>query len=89
MGILPLQFKAGDNRQTFELTGSEKFDILGLARGCDEVEVVATRPDRSVTTFNVIVRIDTPREWDYYAAKGILQFVLNQLIDSELTQASA
>lgn len=89
MGILPLQFKAGENRQTLELTGSEKFDIRGLARGCDEVEVVAMRTDRSVITFNAIVRIDTPREWDYYAAKGILQYVLNQLVESELTQASA
>ncbi len=89
MGILPLQFKSGESRQSLNISGDEVFDIHGLERGCDEVDVSAVRPDQSVLTFKAKVRIDTPREWEYYIAKGILQYMLCQLAESENSIASA
>ena len=79
MGILPLQFQPGDTRHSLELTGEEVFHINGLEKGVEEVEVVATRNDGSHRIFRVIVRIDTPREWEYYQHKGILRYVLQRL----------
>ncbi len=79
MGILPLQFWEGDTRHSLNLTGEEVFHINGLEKGAREVEVVATRADGSREKFNVIVRIDTPREWEYYQSQGILRYVLKRL----------
>ena len=79
MGILPLQFQPGDTRQSLELTGEEVFHINGLEKGVEKVEVVATRNDGSHHIFRVIVRIDTPREWEYYQHRGILRYVLQRL----------
>ncbi|MDQ6994664.1 MAG: aconitate hydratase AcnA [Mariprofundaceae bacterium] len=76
MGILPLQFKAGENAESLNLTGKEKFHILGIQTGATEVEVHA---DNQV--FTAEVRIDTPKEWDYYQHGGILQYVLRQLAE--------
>ncbi|MDQ6952875.1 MAG: aconitate hydratase AcnA [Mariprofundaceae bacterium] len=74
MGIFPLQFKAGDSAESLGLTGEEVFNILGIQTGVAEVEVHA---DDKV--FTAHVRIDTPKEWDYYQHGGILQYVLRQL----------
>ena len=79
MGILPLQFQEGDSRQSLSLTGEEVYHISGLEKGVREVAVTATRNDGSHQKFNAIVRIDTPREWEYYQSKGILRYVLKQL----------
>ena len=79
MGILPLQFEPGDTRKSLELTGEEVFHINGLEKGVEKVEVVATRNDGSHRIFRVIVRIDTPREWEYYQHRGILRYVLQRL----------
>ena len=79
MGILPLQFQPGDTRHSLELTGEEVFHINGLEKGVEKVEVVATRNDGSHRIFRVIVRIDTPREWEYYQHRGILRYVLQRL----------
>ncbi len=79
MGILPLQFQPGDTRSSLGLTGEEVFHINGLEKGVGEVEVVATSNDGARRKFNVIVRIDTPREWEYYQCKGILRYVLQRL----------
>ncbi len=78
MGILPLQFKEGENAESLGLDGSEEFTI---ERAGSAATVTAAKPDGSVCTFDVIVRIDTPTEDAYYAHGGILQFVLRQLID--------
>ncbi len=80
MGVLPLQFKDGDNRTTLGLTGEECYDIEGLEVGAREVTVVVTANDGDHRTFGARVRIDTPKEWDYYVHDGILHFVLRQLV---------
>ena len=80
MGILPLQFKDGENAASHGLTGYETYDISGLGDGsAKEVQVTATAADGSAKTFSVRVRIDTPNEVDYYRHGGILQYVLRKL----------
>ncbi len=80
MGILPLEFTDGANAQSLGLTGTETFDILGLANGeAKQVTVKATATDGSVKTFTARVRIDTPNEIDYYRNGGILHYVLRKL----------
>ncbi|NOY78546.1 MAG: aconitate hydratase AcnA [Calditrichaeota bacterium] len=83
MGVLPLQFKAGENRDTLGLTGKEVYDITGIAEGLkpgQDVTVTATAEDGSVKSFKVLVRLDTPVEVDYYQNGGILQTVLRNMI---------
>jgi aconitate hydratase len=83
MGVLPLQFKEGQNTQSLGLTGKETFEIAGLNRGAAKfVKVVAKSDDgtRTLTTeFEARLHIDTPKELDYYQHGGILQYVLRQL----------
>jgi aconitate hydratase len=80
MGILPLQFWAGDTADSLGLTGHEVFDIEGLQGGLRPVtRVTATAPDGKQTVFDAQVRIDTPQEYEYYCHGGILQYVLRQL----------
>jgi aconitate hydratase len=85
MGIVPLQFKAGDNLKSLGLTGFEKFDVAGISAGLklrQELTVKAASDDRKVTEFKVICRIDTPAELDYYRHGGILEYVLRQLLQN-------
>ncbi len=80
MGILPLQFKAGDSAESLGLTGYESFDIVGLGDGsAKEVTVRATATDGPAKEFVATVRIDTPNEVEYYRNGGILQYVLRKL----------
>ena len=79
MGVLPLQFKDGQNAQSLGLTGTERFDIIGLAQGAAKSVTVVARGDARETSFDVKLRIDTPKELDYYQHGGILQYVLRQL----------
>jgi aconitate hydratase len=88
MGILPLQFLAGESAQSLNLTGEEIFEISVVsdlvrkfAPG-KQVKVDATSPGQT-KEFHALVRIDTPQEAQYYANGGILQFVLRQLIASK------
>ena len=74
MGILPLQFADGENAESLGLSGRESFAIRGVREGAREVEVEADGK-----RFTAIVRIDTPKEWDYYRHGGILRYVLRQL----------
>ncbi|MEJ2479940.1 MAG: aconitate hydratase AcnA [Acidihalobacter sp.] len=83
MGVLPLQFMAGDNAETLGLTGEEVYDIEGLGDGsAKEVTVTATAADGTSKTFKARVRIDTPQEVEYYRNGGILSYVLRQLAAS-------
>ena len=81
MGILPLQFPAGQNAESLKLTGEEVFEITGIR---DLVEHFAAGRTVKVragkTEFDALVRIDTPQEALYYANGGILQYVLRQLL---------
>jgi aconitate hydratase len=83
MGVLPLQFLPGQNAQTLGLTGREVFDISGLTTGdAKNVQVTATPPGGKPISFVARVRIDTPKEREYYRHGGILQYVLRQLAGS-------
>jgi aconitate hydratase len=80
MGVLPLQFKDGENAQSLGLSGKESFEIIGLNGGAAKmVTVVATPPSGAAIKFEARVRIDTPKEREYYQHGGILQYVLRQL----------
>jgi aconitate hydratase len=84
MGVLPLQFKQGENPEKLGLTGEEIYDIKGLASGGltkgKMAPVTARSADGSSKTFEVLARIDTPQELEYYRHGGILQYVLRQLL---------
>ena len=85
MGVLPLQFPAGETAASLGLTGTETFDIAGVTGLNDGVtpgtlHVTATAPDGTVTEFDAVLRIDTPGEADYYRNGGILQYVLRSLL---------
>jgi aconitate hydratase len=80
MGVLPLQFQNGENAQSLRLTGKETFDLAGLERGAAKtVTVVAHGEGGKTTRFEARVRIDTPKELEYYRHGGILHYVLRQL----------
>jgi aconitate hydratase len=82
MGVLPLEFRPGEDAQTLGLTGREVFDIGGIAEGLSpfkQITVVAKSEDGSTKSFTVTARIDTPNEVDYYQHGGILHFVLRQM----------
>ncbi|TYC86215.1 aconitate hydratase AcnA [Novosphingobium sp. BW1] len=81
MGVLPLQFKDGDTRETLGLTGDDAFTIKGVAnlKPRQDVEVEVTRADGSTFTFTALCRIDTANELEYYMNGGILQYVLRKL----------
>ncbi|MCL4847191.1 MAG: aconitate hydratase AcnA [Acidobacteria bacterium] len=83
MGVLPLQFPAGDSAASLGLTGREVFGVAGIARGLTprgHVTVTATADDGRVTTFEAVVRIDTPEELQAFSHGGILPYVLRQLV---------
>jgi len=81
MGVLPLQFKEGDTRQSLGLTGDDSFTITGIAelQPRQDVEVKVTRKDGSTFTFTALCRIDTANEVEYFRNGGILQYVLRKL----------
>jgi len=84
MGVLPLQFKAGESAATYNLDGTETFDIQGLAplnngETVPLVKVTAQRTSGEVVEFEVRLRIDTPTEAEYYRHGGVLNYVLRQL----------
>jgi len=87
MGVLPLQFRAGESAATYDLDGTETFAISGLDalnRGetVTTVSLSATRTNGEVVTFDVRLRIDTPTEAEYFRHGGVLNFVLRHLAQS-------
>jgi aconitate hydratase len=83
MGVLPLQFLEGQNRESLGLTGFETFSIEGIPAAVDSAgrtraKITAVK-DGLTKTFDAIVRIDTPQEAEYYRSGGILPYVLRQL----------
>ncbi|MCV0219117.1 MULTISPECIES: aconitate hydratase AcnA [Stenotrophomonas] len=80
MGVLPLQFRNGENAQTLGLDGSEVIDVTGLQDGASKrATVTATRADGTRKTFEVSVMLLTPKEVEYFRHGGLLQYVLRQL----------
>jgi len=83
MGVLPLNFMNGENAVSLGLDGTETFDIEGLDNGNAEVVTITARADNGhKTVFEAKVRIDTPKEAEYYRHGGILNYVLRQLAAS-------
>lgn len=82
MGVLPLEFKAGENRETLGLTGHEVFEIEGVAALSAKaaITVRARSSDGKEKVFQVTARADTPEEVTYYKHGGILQYVLRQML---------
>jgi aconitate hydratase len=88
MGVLPLQFHAGESAATLGLTGEEEFDIDGLVEGLDrgfvgdsrDLTITAKKADGTTVSFKASCRIDTPQEVLYYLNGGILPYVLRQLL---------
>jgi len=79
MGVLPLNFVDGQSAASLGLDGTEVFDIDGLVSGATEVAISAKKSDGSVVNFKARVRINTPKEWEYYANGGVLHFMLRQM----------
>ena len=79
MGVLPLNFVDGQNAASLGLDGTEIFDLEGIKEGATEVTVNARKADGNTVTFKAKVRINTPKEWEYYAHGGVLQFMLRQM----------
>ena len=85
MGVLPLQFPAGESAASLGLQGDEVFDIEGVTALNEGVtpktlQVTATKADGSSVKFDAVLRIDTPGEADYYRNDGILQYVVRHLV---------
>jgi aconitate hydratase len=83
MGVLPLQFKAGESAESLGLTGQEVFDVEGIEQlneGTTPNEVTVTADGKR---FTATVRIDTPGEADYYRHGGIMQYVLRSLLATQ------
>jgi aconitate hydratase len=79
MGVFPLTFQAGQTAASLGLDGTEIYDLEGLAPGSREATVQATSLAGERIRFQVNVRVDTPKEWEYMNNGGILHFVLRQL----------
>jgi aconitase A len=83
MGILPLQFKPGESKESLGLSGRETYNIVGIEQGLkprQEVTVQGTREDGSTFTFTTIARLDSPIDVTYYENGGILPAVLRRLM---------
>jgi aconitate hydratase len=80
MGVLPLEFKPGETRETLGLTGHEVFHIEGVASLTPRKDIQVTAKSAVGAEFTVIARVDTPEEVNYYKHGGILQYVLRQML---------
>ncbi|MEE9570640.1 MAG: aconitate hydratase, partial [Gammaproteobacteria bacterium] len=84
MGVLPLQFLDGENAESLGLDGTESYDIDGVDGGRSEtVTITATDASGEQVKFNARVRIDTPKEREYFVNGGILHYVLRQLAEAD------
>ena len=86
MGVLPLEFKAGETAASLKLTGTESYSVLGVADGLrprGEVRVVAKGSDGHSREFPAAVRIDTPEELVAFRHGGILPYVVRQLVGKQ------
>lgn len=80
MGVLPLQFCAGESVESLGLKPQAIYDIQGLEKGAQSVKISVRNADsKANSSFEAQVRIDTPKEWEYYEHGGILHYVLRQL----------
>jgi aconitate hydratase len=83
MGVLPLQFVAGENAESWGLTGRERLTLRGLSDGIEpreELVVKVERPDGRVDGYRAVARLDSPVEVNYYRNGGILHTVLRKML---------
>ncbi|SHG40984.1 aconitate hydratase [Salegentibacter echinorum] len=86
LGVLPLQYKEGENAEKLGLSGKESFSITGIAEGLKpqkELQVIAEDKEGEKISFKVLARLDSEIEIDYYQNGGILQYVLRQFLEKE------
>ncbi len=87
MGVLPLQFKAGDSAKSLGLSGRETFDVVGIEDRLTpggSLSIKATREDGSALEFEVSTRLDSPVEIEYYQNGGILHTVLRKMASGRM-----
>src|SRR5205085_12309386 len=92
MGVLPLQFKENTSVQSLKLDGAETYDVVGLGPNLtpqQDLVLRITRANGQAQELQVICRIDTPIEIDYYQHGGILPYVLRQLLRAQNSSPSA
>ncbi|MDX1429740.1 MAG: aconitate hydratase, partial [Rhodothermales bacterium] len=89
MGVLPLQFKQGENAQSIGLDGTETFEIpvSNDVKPGQTIAVTARRSDGSEKQFDTVCRLDTPVDVEYYRNGGILHFVLREFLDRSAVEA--
>jgi aconitate hydratase len=91
MGVLPMQFREGENRQTLGIKPDDTFDITGVADKLTPgklLDVEVTRTDGSIYSFKAIARVDSPMDIEYLRHGGILQMVLRSLMSSRAAAPS-
>lgn len=83
MGVLPLQFPDGKNAVSLGLTGEETYEIVGIEKNLKPLQVVKVKAVSNSTTkeFNALMRIDTPKEIEYYEHGGIIPYVIRQILE--------
>ena len=82
MGVLPLEFMANENAESLSINGFESFSIEDIKPGDKTANVMISNKDDKSQSFEVTVRIDTPKEWEYFQHGGILQYVIRGLVST-------
>ena len=82
MGVLPLEFLPNENAESLSINGFESFNIEDIKPGDKTAKIIISRKDNKSHTFKVTVRIDTPKEWEYFQHGGILQYVIRGLVST-------
>ncbi len=80
MGVLPLEFNSGDSAESIGLNGFETFDMGSITKDSKVASLRAKSKDGEVKTFEAKIRIDTPKEWEYFEHGGILHYVIRRLV---------
>ncbi len=80
MGVLPLEFNSGDSAESIGLNGFETFDMDSITKDSKVASLRAKSKDGEVKTFEAKIRIDTPKEWEYFEHGGILHYVIRRLV---------
>ena len=80
MGVLPLEFSTEDSAESIGLDGFESFDFDSIKKQSKSVSVKATSADGNAKSFEARIRIDTPKEWEYFEHGGILHYVIRRLV---------
>ena len=82
MGVLPLEFLPNENAESLSINGFESFSIEDIKPGDKTATIIISSKDNKSDTFEVTVRIDTPKEWEYFQHGGILQYVIRGLVST-------